>query len=51
MHAVLLQEIFDNILDRRLKWPTEEDCGISEECKDLVHRLLTLNPRERLGHR
>ena len=46
-----LQEIFDNILDRNLTWPADEDCEVSEECKDLVDRLLTLNPRERLGHR
>ena len=46
-----LQEIFDNILDRNLTWPADEDCEVSAECKDLVDRLLTLNPRERLGHR
>eukprot|EP00891_Asterochloris_glomerata_P002182 jgi/Astpho2/2182/e_gw1.00040.212.1_t len=45
------EEIFDNILDRNLTWPADEDCEVSEECKDLVDKLLTLNPRERLGHR
>jgi len=41
-------EIFDNILMRRLSWP--EEASVSDEAKDLVDRLLDLNPDTRLGH-
>lgn len=43
------QEIFDNILDRRLTWPLEDE--MSPECRDLIDKLLTLNPQKRLGAR
>jgi hypothetical protein len=41
------QEIFDNILNRRVEWPKS---GMSEECRDLVDRLLQPDPEQRLGH-
>lgn len=44
------QAIFDNILDRRVRWP-EGDEALSPECRDLLDRLLTLEPSQRLGHR
>ncbi|KAL0051057.1 hypothetical protein WJX82_001206 [Trebouxia sp. C0006] len=43
------EEIFSRILDRQLTWPEDED--ISAECKDLVDRLLQLDPCDRFGHR
>ncbi|KAG2490698.1 hypothetical protein HYH03_010859 [Edaphochlamys debaryana] len=43
------EEIFDNILDRRITWPDEDD--MSCECRDLVDKLLHPNPLKRLGHR
>ncbi|KAL0033487.1 hypothetical protein WJX77_011695 [Trebouxia sp. C0004] len=43
------EEIFSRILDRQLTWPEGED--ISTECKDLVDRLLQLDPCDRFGHR
>lgn len=43
------QEIFSHILDRQLTWPEDED--VSPECKDLVDRLLQLDPCVRFGHR
>eukprot|EP00798_Chlamydomonas_sp_ICE-L_P001643 gene1643-33035_t len=43
------EEIFDNILDRRIEWPDEED--MTPECQDLIDKLLTPNPYKRLGHR
>ena len=43
------QEIFSHILDRQLTWPEDED--VSPECKDLVDRLLQLDPCDRFGHR
>lgn len=49
IHATCLQEIFSRILDRQLTWPDDED--ITPECKDLVDRLLQLDPCDRFGHR
>jgi len=47
-----VQEIFENILNRNLRWPEGEGAeDISPECKDLVNRLLASDPEERLGHR
>ncbi len=43
------EEIFDNILDRRITWPDEDD--MSPECRDLIDKLLHPNPLKRLGHR
>ncbi|GIL52826.1 hypothetical protein Vafri_8590 [Volvox africanus] len=43
------EEIFDNILDRRITWPDEDD--MSSECRDLIDKLLHPNPLKRLGHR
>lgn len=41
------QDIFDNILERRIHWPDD----ISPECRDLIDRLLCLDPDARLGSR
>lgn len=38
---------FDNILNRTLEFPEEAD--LSHEAKDLIDRLLKVNPIERLG--
>ena len=46
-----MQAIFENILNRNLTWPDDPDSDVSEECKDLIDRLLEPNPEERLGHR
>ncbi len=43
----LVQEIFDNILDRDIKW---EEGAMSPECRDLIERLLTQDPEERIGY-
>jgi hypothetical protein len=44
---VSAQEIFDNILNRRIEWPED---GMSEECRDLIDQLLETDPELRLGH-
>ncbi len=49
MGECALQEIFSHILDRQLTWPEDEE--ITPECKDLVDRLLQLDPCDRFGHR
>jgi len=44
------EEVFQNILSRNIQWPAEEDDdGISEEAKDLMNKLMCLDPKERLG--
>lgn len=45
--TVPVQEIFDNILNRRIEWP---DSRMSDECRDLIDRLLQTDPELRLGH-
>ena len=42
-----MQEIFDNILNRRIEWP---EAGTSAECRDLIDQLLQSDPEQRLGH-
>ena len=48
-HADTPEKVFENILARRIEWPDEEDCDVSEEAKDLINKLTAINPRERLG--
>ncbi|TWU75432.1 rim15, signal transduction response regulator [Metarhizium rileyi] len=49
-HASEAEHVFDNILARKIQWPDEADCEpISEEAKDLINRLLCMDPKERLG--
>ena len=48
-HADTPDKVFDNILARRIDWPTEEDCMVSVDAKDLMCQLMTINPKERLG--
>lgn len=42
-------EVFENILNRRINWPEDADELVSPESKDLMNKLMTLNPMERLG--
>ncbi len=44
------EEIFENILDRAITWPDDEE-DMSMECRDLIDKLLQPNPMKRLGHR
>ncbi|GJP36757.1 hypothetical protein CLOM_g21230 [Closterium sp. NIES-68] len=44
------QQIFDNILNRDITWPAVPE-DMSYEAKDLIDRLLTFDPEERLGAR
>ncbi|KAI5370304.1 Putative serine/threonine-protein kinase, active [Septoria linicola] len=44
------EEVFQNILTRNIRWPPEdEDDPVSEEAKDLMNKLMCLDPKERLG--
>ncbi|XP_035546661.1 probable serine/threonine protein kinase IREH1 [Juglans regia] len=44
------QTIFDNILNRNIPWPRVPD-EMSPEAQDLIDRLLTEDPHQRLGDR
>lgn len=49
-HASEAELVFDNILARRIQWPDEEECEpISDEAKDLINKLLCMEPSQRLG--
>ena len=47
-HAPSPDKVFENILSRNIDWPAD-DSFVSEEAKDLMKRLMTLKPSERLG--
>ncbi|XP_057748095.1 probable serine/threonine protein kinase IREH1 [Arachis stenosperma] len=44
------QTIFDNILNRNIPWPAVPE-EMSPEAQDLIDRLLTEDPNQRLGAR
>lgn len=48
-HAGEPEQVFENILARRIHWPDESEVEVSPEAKDLINRLLCIDPRERLG--
>lgn len=48
-HANEPDQVFENILARRIHWPPEEEDDVSPEAKDLINKLLCIDPRERLG--
>jgi len=48
-HAETPDEVFENILARRISWPDEADVDVSPEAKDLMNKLLCLDPQDRLG--
>ena len=48
-HAGTPDEVFENILARRISWPDDDDLDISPEAKDLMNKLLCLDPKARLG--
>ncbi|KAL7794532.1 putative response regulator receiver Rim15p [Trichoderma ceciliae] len=49
-HAGEAEQVFENILARRIQWPDEADCEpVSDEAKDLINKLLCMDPPQRLG--
>ena len=49
-HAESPEEVFQNILSRNIHWPSDdEEDTVTEEAKDLMNRLMCLDPKERLG--
>ncbi|KAI0013426.1 hypothetical protein F4779DRAFT_625271 [Xylariaceae sp. FL0662B] len=47
-HASEAEHVFENILARKIMWPDEPDY-ISSEAKDLINKLLCIDPQQRLG--
>jgi serine/threonine-protein kinase RIM15 len=41
--------VFENILNRRIAWPEESDYPVSDAAKNLINKLIQLEPRQRLG--
>ncbi|GAB7348004.1 hypothetical protein MBLNU459_g5501t1 [Dothideomycetes sp. NU459] len=48
-HANTPEEVFQNILARKIDWPDDDDCPVSVEAKDLMNRLMSLDPKQRMG--
>ncbi|KAI1828158.1 hypothetical protein F4861DRAFT_548527 [Xylaria intraflava] len=47
-HASEAEQVFENILARKIEWP-DDDGLVSPEAKDLINRLLCVDPQQRLG--
>lgn len=49
-NAPTTEQVFDNILNRRIAWPDEDEAPeVSDEAKDLINKLIQLDPKQRLG--
>ena len=49
-HDTEAELVFENILARKIRWPDDMDCEpVSDEAKDLINKLLCMDPNERLG--
>jgi len=48
-NAATPDEVFENILQRRINWPDEPEEFTTPEALDLMNKLMTLDPRERIG--
>ena len=48
-HAESPEKVFENILARKIDWPDEDDTQVSEEAKNLMNELMSIDPKERLG--
>lgn len=49
-HAPEAEQVFENILARKIQWPDEEVLEtVSDEAKDLINKFLCMDPTQRLG--
>ncbi|KAH6682335.1 serine/threonine-protein kinase RIM15 [Plectosphaerella plurivora] len=49
-HSSEPEFVFENILARNIQWPDENECEpVSDEAKDLINKLLCMDPHSRLG--
>lgn len=48
-HGETPEHVFENILARKISWPDDDDVEVSAEAKDLINKLLCMEPSSRLG--
>ena len=49
-HGETPEKVFENILARKIDWPDDEEVSaVSDEAKDLMTKLMTIEPKARLG--
>ncbi|KAG4303206.1 hypothetical protein PCK1_000544 [Pneumocystis canis] len=48
-HGNTSEEVFENILSRKIDWPETDDIIVSEDAKDLMNRLMCMDHTQRLG--
>lgn len=49
-HASEAEQVFENILARKIQWPDDDVLEmVSQEAKDLINKLLCMDPPQRLG--
>ena len=48
-NAPTTEQVFDKILNRAIAWPEDDELEVSEDAKDLVNKLIQLDPKQRLG--
>lgn len=48
-HGNTPEEVFENILSRKIDWPEIDDVIVSEEAKDLMNKLMCIDRTQRLG--
>lgn len=48
-HASEAEQVFENILARRIHWPDDSEDEVSPEAKDLINKLLCMDPQQRFG--
>lgn len=48
-HGETPEKVFENILARKISWPDDDEVEVSAEAKDLMHKLLCMDPTQRLG--
>lgn len=48
-NAATPDEVFENILQRKINWPEDPEEYTTPEALDLMNKLMAINPRERIG--
>lgn len=48
-HAETPDQVFENILARKIDWPDDDDAEVSTQAVDLINQLLCIDPSRRLG--
>ena len=48
-HGECPERVFENILGRKIDWPPDDETVVSAEAKDIMEKLMAVNPKARLG--